>query len=152
MDPDPLKKAIKGLQAIVDLANTLVDSQDGIRTLAEKPGSVFCPAIKIYSDLLNSYSLSEMKNFDNNLKKNPKLDEVAEEFWDIEDCWDEVLAKIDVKINKADTGEICKVGDLGPLEADFIDIKNEEKQTKLENVLIDNQDSKVHLVLLRHLS
>ena len=63
MDPDPLKKAIKGLQAIVDLANTLLDSQDGIRTLAEKPGSVFCPAIKIYSDLLNSYSLSEMKTF-----------------------------------------------------------------------------------------
>ena len=152
MDSEPLVKATTSLQAIVDSANTLLESPDGMKILAEKPGSVFCPAIKIYSNLLTSYSLSEMGDLDNELKKNPNLDEVAEAFWDVEESWNEVLAKIDIKINKGSTGDICKVEDIAPLKAVFIDIKNEEKQIELENVLCENEDSKVHLVLLRHLS
>lgn len=152
MDSEPLVKATMGLQAIIDSANTLLESPDGMKILAEKPGSVFCPAIKIYSNLLTSYSLSEMGGLDNEIRKNPNLDEVAESFWDVEDSWDEVLARIDVKINKGSTGDICQVEDIAPLKAVFIDIRNEEKQIQLENVLCENEYSKVHLVLLRHLS
>ena len=69
MDSEPLVKATMGLQAIIDSANALLESPDGMKILAEKPGSVFCPAIKIYSNLLTSYSLSEMGGLDNELRK-----------------------------------------------------------------------------------
>jgi len=154
MNSEPLEKATTGLQAIVDSASTLLASQDGVKILAERPGSVFCPAIKIYSNLLTSYSLSEMEDLDCKLKRNPSLDEVAEAFWDVEERWDEILAKIDVAINKGDDGcgGISNVSDIAPLDAVFIDVKNQEKVVRLENVLCDNQESRVHLVLLRHLS
>jgi len=154
MKPEPLIKATTGLQAIVEYANSLLVSAEGLLTLSERPGSIFCPAIKIYSQLLTSYSLNELNDLDDYLKRNADFEESAEAFWNVEEQWDEVLSKIDVALNKGVKGcvVIKKVGDIAPLDAALINVKNQDMECRLENVLDENLGLSVHLVLLRHLS
>ena len=155
MNSEPLIKATSGLKTILDAANSLLATEDGTKLLTEKPGSIFCPAIKIYSNLLKEYSLSNFKDLDKNLKRNPKLENAAEEFWDIEALWDENLTKIDSKISNGGDGNndvVKKIGEQAPIDASLIDVRNRQKSCLLENVLDENQGFKVHLVLLRHLS
>ena len=155
MNSEPLVKATSGLKAILDAADSLLAAEDGRKLLTEKPGSIFCPAIKIYANLLTEYSLSNLKDLDNNLKRNAKLEKVAEEFWDIEALWDENLTKIDSKISNGGNGNndvVKKIGELAPIEAMLVDVKNRQKNCQLENVLDENLGFQVHLVLLRHLS
>ena len=155
MNSEPLLKATSGLKTILDEANALLATEDGTKLLTEKPGSIFCPAIKIYSNLLKEYSLSNFKDLDKNLKRNPKLENAAEEFWDIEALWDENLTKIDSKISNGGDGNndvVKKIGEQAPIDASLIDVRNRQKSCLLENVLDENQGFKVHLVLLRHLS
>ena len=154
MKPEPLIKATTGLQAIVDYANSLLVSAEGLLTLSERPGSIFCPAIKIYSQLLSSYSLNELNKLDDYLKRNADFEESAEAFWNVEEQWDEVLSKIDVELNKGVKGcvVIKKVGDIAPLDTALINVKDQDMDCRLENVLDENLGLSVHLVLLRHLS
>ena len=154
MKPEPLIKATTGLQAIVEYANSLLVSAEGLLTLSERPGSIFCPAIKIYSQLLTSYSLNELNDLDDYLKRNADFEESAEAFWNVEEQWDEVLSKIDVALNKGVKGcvVIKKVGDIAPLDTALINVKNQDMECRLENVLDENLGLSVHLVLLRHLS
>ena len=154
MKPEPLIKATTGLQAIVEYANSLLVSAEGLLTLSERPGSIFCPAIKIYSQLLTSYSLNELNDLDDYLKRNADFEESAEAFWNVEEQWDEVLSKIDVALNKGVKGcvVIKKVGDIAPLETALINVKAQDMNCRLENVLDENLGKSVHLVLLRHLS
>jgi len=154
MKPEPLIKATTGLQAIVDNANSLLVSAEGLLTLSERPGSIFCPAIKIYSQLLSSYSLNELNKLDDYLKRNADFEESAEAFWNVEEQWDEVLSKIDVELNKGVKGcvVIKKVGDIAPLDTALINVKDQDMDCRLENVLDENLGLSVHLVLLRHLS
>jgi len=154
MKPEPLIKATTGLQAIVEYANSLLVSAEGLLTLSERPGSIFCPAIKIYSQLLTSYSLSELNELDDYLKRNADFEESAEAFWNVEEQWDEVLSKIDVALNKGVKGcvVIKKVGDVAPLDTALINVKDQDMDCRLENVLDENLGLSVHLVLLRHLS
>ena len=137
MKPEPLIKATTGLQAIVEYANNLLVSAEGLLTLSERPGSVFCPAIKIYSQLLTSYSLNELNDLDDYLKRNADFEESAEAFWNVEEKWDEVLRKIDVALNKGVKGcvVIKKVGDIAPLDTALINVKNQDTACRLENVL-----------------
>ena len=154
MKPEPLIKATTGLQAIVEYANSLLVSAEGLLTLSERPGSIFCPAIKIYSQLLTSYSLNELNDLDDYLKRNADFEESAEAFWNVEEQWDEVLSKIDVALNKGVKGcvVIKKVGDIAPLDTALINVKDQDMDCRLENVLDENLGLSVHLVLLRHLS
>ena len=154
MKPEPLIKATTGLQAIVEYANSLLVSAEGLLTLSERPGSIFCPAIKIYSQLLSSYSLNELNELDDYLKRNADFEESAEAFWNVEEQWDEVLSKIDVALNKGVKGcvVIKKVGDTAPLDTALINVKDQDMDCRLENVLDENLGLSVHLVLLRHLS
>jgi len=154
MKPEPLIKATTGLQAIVEYANSLLVSAEGLLTLSERPGSIFCPAIKIYSQLLTSYSLNELNELDDYLKRNADFEESAEAFWNVEEQWDEVLSKIDVALNKGVKGcvVIKKVGDIAPLDTALINVKCQDMDCRLENVLDENLGLSVHLVLLRHLS
>ena len=154
MKPEPLIKATTGLQAIVEYAKSLLVSAEGLLTLSERPGSIFCPAIKIYSQLLTSYSLNELNDLDDYLKRNADFEESAEAFWNVEEQWDEVLSKIDVALNKGVKGcvVIKKVGDIAPLDTALINVKNQDMECRLENVLDENLGLSVHLVLLRHLS
>ena len=154
MKPEPLIKATTGLQAIVEYANSLLVSAEGLLTLSERPGSIFCPAIKIYSQLLSSYSLNELNKLDDYLKRNADFEESAEAFWNVEEQWDEVLSKIDVELNKGVKGcvVIKKVGDIAPLDTALINVKDQDMDCRLENVLDENLGLSVHLVLLRHLS
>ena len=154
MKPEPLIKATTGLQAIVEYANSLLVSAEGLLTLSERPGSIFCPAIKIYSQLLTSYSLNELNDLDDYLKRNADFEESAEAFWNVEEQWDEVLSKIDVALNKGVKGcvVIKKVGDIAPLDTALINVKDQDMDCQLENVLDENLGLSVHLVLLRHLS
>jgi len=154
MKPEPLIKATTGLQAIVEYAKSLLVSAEGLLTLSERPGSIFCPAIKIYSQLLTSYSLNKLNDLDDYLKRNADFEESAEAFWNVEEQWDEVLRKIDVALNKGVKGckVIKKVGDIAPLETALINVKAQDMNCRLENVLDENLGLSVHLVLLRHLS
>ena len=154
MKPEPLIKATAGLQAIVEYANSLSGSTEGLLTLSERPGSIFCPAIKIYSQLLTSYSLNELKDLDDFLKRNADFEDSAEAFWNVEEQWDEVLSKIDVALNKGVKGclGIMKVGDTAPLDTALINVRDQDIDCRLENVLDENLGLSVHLVLLRHLS
>ena len=154
MKPEPLIKATTGLQAIVEYAKSLLVSAEGLLTLSERPGSIFCPAIKIYSQLLTSYSLNKLNDLDDYLKRNADFEESAEAFWNVEEQWDEVLSKIDVALNKGVKGckVIKKVGDIAPLETALINVKAQDMNCRLENVLDENLGLSVHLVLLRHLS
>ena len=154
MKPEPLIKATTGLQAIVEYAKSLLVSAEGLLTLSERPGSIFCPAIKIYSQLLTSYSLNELNDLDDYLKRNADFEESAEAFWNVEEQWDEVLSKIDVALNKGVKGcvVIKKVGDIAPLDTALINVKDQDMDCQLENVLDENLGLSVHLVLLRHLS
>ena len=154
MKPEPLIKATTGLQAIVEYANSLLVSAEGLLTLSERPGSIFCPAIKIYSQLLTSYSINKLNDLDDYLKRNADFEESAEAFWNVEEQWDEVLSKIDVALNKGVKGcvVIKKVGDIAPLETALINVKAQDMNCRLENVLDENLGLSVHLVLLRHLS
>ena len=154
MKPEPLIKATTGLQAIVEYAKSLLVSAEGLLTLSERPGSIFCPAIKIYSQLLTSYSLNKLNDLDDYLKRNADFEESAEAFWNVEEQWDEVLSKIDVALNKGVKGcvVIKKVGDIAPLDTALINVKNQDMECRLENVLDENLGLSVHLVLLRHLS
>ena len=154
MKPEPLIKATTGLQAIVEYAKSLLVSAEGLLTLSERPGSIFCPAIKIYSQLLTSYSLNKLNDLDDYLKRNADFEESAEAFWNVEEQWDEVLSKIDVALNKGVKGckVIKKIGDIAPLETALINVKAQDMNCRLENVLDENLGLSVHLVLLRHLS
>ena len=154
MKPEPLIKATTGLQAIVEYAKSLLVSAEGLLTLSERPGSIFCPAIKIYSQLLTSYSLNKLNDLDDYLKRNADFEESAEAFWNVEEQWDEVLSKIDVALNKGVKGckVIKKIGDIAPLETALINVKAQDMDCRLENVLDENLGLSVHLVLLRHLS
>jgi len=154
MKPEPLIKATTGLQAIVEYASSQLVSAEGLQTLSERPGSIFCPAIKIYSQLLTSYSLNELNDLDDYLKRNADFEESAEAFWNVEEQWDEVLTKIDVALNKSVKGcvVIKKVGDTAPLDTALINVKDQDMDCRLENVLDENLGLSVHLVLLRHLS
>ena len=154
MKPEPLIKATTGLQAIVEYAKSLLVSAEGLLTLSERPGSIFCPAIKIYSQLLTSYSINKLNDLDDYLKRNADFEESAEAFWNVEEQWDEVLSKIDVALNKGVKGcvVIKKVGDIAPLDTALINVKNQDMDCRLENVLDENLGMSVHLVLLRHLS
>ena len=154
MKPEPLIKATTGLQAIVEYAKSLLVSAEGLLTLSERPGSIFCPAIKIYSQLLTSYSLNKLNDLDDYLKRNADFEESAEAFWNVEEQWDEVLSKIDVALNKGVKGckVIKKIGDIAPLETALINVKAQDMNCRLENVLDENLGKSVHLVLLRHLS
>ena len=154
MKPEPLIKATTGLQAIVEYAKSLLVSAEGLLTLSERPGSIFCPAIKIYSQLLTSYSLNELNDLDDYLKRNADFEESAEAFWNVEEQWDEVLSKIDAALNKGVKGckVIKKIGDIAPLETALINVKAQDMNCRLENVLDENLGLAVHLVLLRHLS
>ena len=154
MKPEPLIKATTGLQAIVEYANSLLVSAEGLLILSERPGSIFCPVIKIYSQLLTSYSLNKLNDLDDYLKRNADFEESAEAFWNVEEQWDEVLSKIDAALNKGVKGckVIKKVGDIAPLETALINVKNQDMDCRLENVLDENLGLSVHLVLLRHLS
>ena len=154
MKPEPLIKATTGLQAIVEYAKSLLVSAEGLLTLSERPGSIFCPAIKIYSQLLTSYSINKLNDLDDYLKRNADFEESAEAFWNVEEQWDEVLSKIDVALNKGVKGcvVIKKIGDIAPLETALINVKSQDMNCRLENVLDENLGKSVHLVLLRHLS
>ena len=154
MKPEPLIKATTGLQAIVEYAKSLLVSAEGLLTLSERPGSIFCPAIKIYSQLLTSYSINKLNDLDDYLKRNADFEESAEAFWNVEEQWDEVLSKIDAALNKGVKGcvVIKKVGDIAPLDTALINVKNQDMDCRLENVLDENLGLSVHLVLLRHLS
>ena len=154
MKPEPLIKATTGLQAIVEYAKSLLVSAEGLLTLSERPGSIFCPAIKIYSQLLTSYSINKLNDLDDYLKRNADFEESAEAFWNVEEQWDEVLSKIDVALNKGVKGcvVIKKVGDIAPLDTALINVKAQDMDCRLENVLDENLGLSVHLVLLRHLS
>ena len=137
MKPEPLIKATTGLQAIVEYAKSLLVSAEGLLTLSERPGSIFCPAIKIYSQLLTSYSLNKLNDLDDYLKRNADFEESAEAFWNVEEQWDEVLSKIDVALNKGVKGcvVIKKVGDIAPLDTALINVINQDMACRLENVL-----------------
>lgn len=149
-DYAPLKIAAKGLRAILDQAKNLASSD--LDSLSERPGSVFCPAIKIYSDLLNSLAFEDFDQLEDQLKKDPKAEEFADELWATEDAWDELLSFIDEKLNFGINSKASYIGARPPLEADLYLPEEPLKCFKLEDVLANFKGFKVHLVLLRHLS
>ena len=154
MKPEALREATKGLQAIVEHAESLLVSAEGLLTLSERPGSIFCPAIEIYSRLLTNSSFNSLKDLDDFLKCNAAFEDLADSFWDVEDRWDQILTKIDAALSGGvkGSGGIKKVGDIAPLDATLVNVKNQDEKCQLEDVLNNHQGLLVHMILLRHLS
>ena len=84
---------------------------------------------------VSSTFVAFLENMD--FKRNADFEESAEAFWNVEEHWDEVLSKIDVALNKGVKGcvVIKKVGDIAPLDTALINVKNQDTDCRLENVL-----------------
>lgn len=149
---EPLNKATLALKQIIDKAKSMAEND--LSGLSGKPGMVFCPAIGIYADLLKESAVETLTELENVLKKDSSYEEIADEFWSVEDDWNDLLDAIDAKLNPKTSGKILRFGDEAPLEASLIDLKDpEQRQITLKDILLEQKESpKVHLVLLRHLS
>ena len=84
---------------------------------------------------ISSTFVAFLENMD--FKRNADFEESAEAFWIVEEQWDEVLSKIDVALNKGVKGceVIKKVGDIAPLDTALINVKHQDTNCRLENVL-----------------
>ena len=58
MDAEALQQACQSLQKVLDEAHLLMQDSGGLRKISDAPGSLFCPAIPIYSQLLRSITLT----------------------------------------------------------------------------------------------
>ena len=161
MNIEALERATAAFRGILDEANELTKSDTGLKRLAERPGKIFCPAISIYAQLLEDHALLSMDEFDGLLKhegvKQGSLAmSTAEAFWDIEDQWNLTLEMMD---NQSNTSSVASygIGHLAPLDTVLTTPDNPEQSTTLRDIIIENRPkssaaSKLHFVLLRHLS
>ena len=155
MDVGALEQATKGLKEVLEKANALTRSSAGLDKVLNTPGAIFCPAIPVYSQLLRELGMNSFEKLDEELKKASGVleQEVIEAFWNAEDAWNESLDKIDTMVAPMEKVEIVsKVGDKAPVSFKLQNARNPEEVVTLKEALIAANSTKVHLVLLRHLS
>ena len=58
MDLGALQQACLDLQRVLNEANALQQSPEGLKKISDSPGALFCPAIPIYSQLLRSITFT----------------------------------------------------------------------------------------------
>lgn len=86
--------------------------------------------------------------------QDPKEQDEVEKFWDLEEEWDTTLKNIDAMLspNPEDVHIVAKIGEKAPLEVLLQDVRNPQESMTLKELLMNTCNSRVHLVLLRHLS
>ena len=148
MSLEALQKATRDIQAVLDRANELAKTKEGQEQISQKPGRVFCPAIRIYANLLAESALSSTRLIDEKLKGDFTAEEQAEAFWSTEEAWDRLLEKLDAELlNKNPVSRLGVELAEAPLKT-----PTDDHVASLGQVLSEQQGPKVHLVLLRHLS
>jgi len=154
MIDEHLEEAIDGLSGVISKTKGLMGTTAGQCDLNRRPGSILCPAIKIYSNLLKKSGLSSIKDVDDALKSNYQFERIAERFWSIEEEWDQLLSSIDeaFEVQTRKSYSIIREGQDIPFEISLENI-NGRTSTLAEIVQEHSQDlPMIHLVLLRHLS
>jgi len=156
MDAEALQQACQSLQKVLDEAHVLMQDSGGLKKISDAPGSLFCPAIPIYSQLLRSFHCKTFKDLDILLKRtqDTKEQDEVERFWDLEEEWDTTLKKIDAMLspNSEDAHVVTKIGEKAPLQVLLQNARNPQESMTLKEVLMKTSNSRVHLILLRHLS
>ena len=154
MDVKHLKVASDALRDVIRNANLLAQSSEGLAKICDTPGAVFCPAIPIYAQALRSLGLRTFDELDQAIKSVPSADqEIVEDFWNVEDEWDELLKNISQSLGAEENNDLVKeVGDKAPISIALQNARKPDEILTLKEALLATQAPKVHLVLLRHLS
>ena len=118
----------------------------------------FCwhSGVKVILHCNIGFHCKSFKDLDNLLKRSqdPKEQDEVEKFWDLEEEWDTTLKNIDAMLspNPEDVHIVAKIGEKAPLEVLLQDVRNPQESMTLKELLMNTCNSRVHLVLLRHLS
>merc|ERR1712062_558753 len=151
MDAEALQQACQSLQKVLNEAHVLMQDSGGLMKISDAPGSLFCPAIPIVG-----FHCKTFKDLDILLKRtqDTKEQDEVERFWDLEEEWDTTLKKIDAMLspNSEDAPVVTKIGEKAPLQVLLQNARNPQESMTLKEVLMKTSNSRVHLILLRHLS
>lgn len=146
-----LKEINEVEEQIIKYSRSVLEEENGVVDFVDDKIRRLFRLASTYNAIFRKHDVTTREGFERVIRKHFRHTEVRhlhDDIVDNEDEWDSILQEVDKSL-VADTGNLLKVGEQGPIDFELSDVRTGQSLT-LGNILSEDEGKHLVLVLLRH--